>query len=127
MDKNYFWLNILRYPMACMSGRRYNHTVRKIIASRMKKQRVYVNRDQAIWATLQGKPFDLAEADAKLRSSRSSRNTCVRQQQNGLVEYPGPQAQTKIEVAEGYKIELLQMKKPSPTWPIPCNFPLTTR
>ncbi len=120
MDKNYFWLNDYKIPNGVhVYGRRYNPYGPQNYPFEIEKTREYtVNRDQAIWATLQGKPFDLAEADAKtsdLPEVPTNYLPPTKNSKNGLVEYtPGPQAQTKIEVAKGYKIELFADEKTFP-------------
>ena len=120
MDKNYFWLNDYKVPNGVhVYGRRYNPYGPQNYPFEIEKTREYtVNRDQAIWATLQGKSFDLAGSDAKtsdLPEVPTNYLPPTKNSKNGLVEYtPGPQAQTKIEVAEGYRIELFADEKTFP-------------
>ena len=112
MDKNYFWLNDYKVPNGVhVYGRRYNPFGPKNYPFELKKTREYTEiRDQAIWATVKGKKFDAAEEDAKTSKLPAVKtNYCPnnRNGKNGYLDYvPGPKAKTKIQVAEGYKIEL---------------------
>ncbi|MEO0416499.1 MAG: PVC-type heme-binding CxxCH protein, partial [Verrucomicrobiota bacterium] len=74
----------------------------------IKKTREFtVNRDQAIWAKLKGESFDLAAADAKTSKLPPVETNYKPSVKNGTVDYrPGKVVETKIKVAEGYKIEL---------------------
>ena len=112
MDKNYFWLNDYKVPNGVhVYGRRYNPFGPKNYPFELKKTREYTEiRDQAIWATVKGKKFDVAEEDAKTSKLPPVKTNYVpnnRNGKNGYLDYvPGPKAKTKIQVAEGYKIEL---------------------
>ena len=112
MDKNYFWLNDYKVPNGVhVYGRRYNPFGPKNYPFELKKTREYTEiRDQAIWATVKGKKFDVAEEDAKTSQLPAVETNYVpnnRNGKNGYLDYvPGPKAKTKIQVAEGYKIEL---------------------
>ena len=112
MDKNYFWLNDYKVPNGVhVYGRRYNPFGPKNYPFELKKTREYTEiRDQAIWATVKGKKFDVAEEDAKTSKLPPVKTNYVpnnKNGKNGYLDYvPGPKAKTKIQVAEGYKIEL---------------------
>jgi glucose/arabinose dehydrogenase/azurin len=120
MDKNYFWLNDYKVPNGVhVYGRRYNPYGPQNYPFEIKKNREYtLIRDQAIWATLHGKSFDLASADdntSDLPKVPTNYLSPSKNRKNGLVDYtPGPVAQTKIEVADGYKIELFADEKTFP-------------
>ena len=120
MDKNFFWLNDYKVPNGVhVYGRRYNPYGPQNYPFEIEKTREYtINRDQAIWATLQGKNYDLVNADvqtSELPAVPTNYLPPTKNSKNGLIEYtPGPKAQTKIEVAEGYKIELFADEKTFP-------------
>ncbi len=112
MDKNYFWLNDYKVPNGVhVYGRRYNPFGPKNYPFELKKTREYTEiRDRAIWATVKGKKFDVAKEDAKTSKLPAVETNYVpnnKNGKNGYLDYvPGPEAKTKIQVAEGYKIEL---------------------
>ena len=67
---------------------------------------------------MQGKSFDLTKSDAKTSKLPAVPTNYLppdKNSKNGNVEYtPGPQAETKIEVAEGYQIKLFADEKTFP-------------
>ena len=118
MDKNYFWLNDYKIPNGVhVYGRRYNPYGPQNYPFEIEKTREYtVNRDRAIWATCK-ENLSTLKPMPKLPIFPGSHQLPApsKNSKNGLVEYtPGPQAQTKIEVAEGYKIELFADEKTFP-------------
>jgi len=120
MDKNFYWLNDFKVPNGVhVYGRRYNPFGPQNYPFETEKTREFtVNRDQKIWATLQGKSFDLKAADrktSKLPAVPTNYLPPTKNSKNGNINYtPGPQAQTKIKVAPGYKIELFADEKTFP-------------
>lgn len=111
-EKNFFWLNDFKVPNGVhVYGRRYNPYGPQNYPFELKKTEEYtVNRDQAIWSILSGRSYDLANADGKtspLPEVPTNYLPPEKNGKNGLVDYtPAPIAKTKIEVAEGYRIEL---------------------
>ena len=90
-------------------GRRYNPFGPQNYPFELKKTReMTVIRDQAIWATLAGKVFDVAAADAKTsKLPKVNTNYNPSNRKNGTLEYlKGAVALKEFTVAEGYKIEL---------------------
>ena len=112
MDKNYFWLNDYKVPNGVhVYGRRYNPFGPKNYPFELKKTREYtVIRDRAIWTAVKGEKFDLAEEDAKTSKLPAVQTNYVpnnKNGKNGYLDYAsGPEAEGKIQVAKGYKIEL---------------------
>ena len=109
MDKNFYWQNDFKIPNGVhVYGRRYNPFGPKNYPFELKKTREMTEiRDRAIWATLKGKAFDVKAADAKTSKLPAVQSNYRPGGKNGNVNYnPGEVTQTKIQVAEGYKIEL---------------------
>ena len=109
MDKNIYWQNDFKVPNGVhVYGRRYNPFGPKNYPFELKKTREMTEiRDQAIWATLKGKAFDVKAADAKTSKLPAVQSNYRPGGKNGNVNYnPGEVTQTKIQVADGYKIEL---------------------
>ncbi|MBT6451328.1 MAG: dehydrogenase, partial [Verrucomicrobiales bacterium] len=109
MDKNFYWQNDFKVPNGVhVYGRRYNPFGPKNYPFELKKTREMTEiRDQVIWATLKGKAFDVKAADAKTSKLPAVQSNYRPGGKNGNVNYnPGEVTQTKIQVAEGYKIEL---------------------
>ena len=112
MEKNFFWLNDYKVPNGVhVYGRRYNPFGPKNYPFELKKTREYtVIRDQTIWAAAKGEKFDVAKEDAKTSKLPSVQTNYVpnnKNGKNGYLDYvPGPQAESKIQAAKGYKIEL---------------------
>jgi glucose/arabinose dehydrogenase/mono/diheme cytochrome c family protein len=112
MDKNYFWLNDYKVPNGVhVYGRRYNPFGPKNYPYELKKTREYTEiRDRAIWAATKGQKFDVAKEDAKTSKLPAVQTNYLpnnKNGKNGYLDYvPGPEAEEKIQVAKGYKIEL---------------------
>lgn len=108
-DKNWFWHNDFKVPNGVhVYGRRYNPFGPDNYPHELKKTREMTEiRDRAIWAALKGESFDVAAADAKTHKLPPVETNYKPSAKNGTVDYlPGKVVETKIEVAEGYKIEL---------------------
>jgi glucose/arabinose dehydrogenase/mono/diheme cytochrome c family protein len=120
MDKNFYWLNDFKVPNGVhVYGRRYNPFGPQNYPYEIEKTREYTRiRDEAIWSILQNKPFDIKSAEAKspkLPDVPTNYLPPEKNSKNGLVKYtPAPIAKTKIEVADGYKIELFADEKTFP-------------
>ncbi|YCM44657.1 PVC-type heme-binding CxxCH protein [Verrucomicrobiaceae bacterium 227] len=116
-EKNFMWLNDFKVPNGVhVFGRRYNPYGPGNYPFELKKTReMTVNRDRAIWATFSGAKFDLEAEDAKTSKLPPVETNYKPSAKNGLPEYtPGKVAKTKIEVAEGYKIELFASEETFP-------------
>lgn len=117
VEKNFMWLNNFKVPNGVhVYGRRYNPFGPDNYPFELKKTRqMTANRDQAIWATLQGKPFDLVAADSKTIELPPVKSNYKPSAKNGTVEYlSGKVAETKITTPEGYKIDLFASEKEFP-------------
>ena len=120
MDKNFYWLNDFKVPNGVhVYGRRYNPYGPQNYPFEIEKTREYTRiRDEAIWALLKDKPYDIKSAEAKsskLPDVPTNYLPPTENSKNGNIEYtPGPVAKTKIEVADGYKIELFADEKKFP-------------
>lgn len=117
VEKNYTWLNDYKVPNGVhVYGRRYNPFGPDNYPFELKKTRqMTANRDQAIWAAVEGKPFDLVAADAKTIELPPVKTNYKPSAKNGTVDYlPGKVAETKISTPEGYKIALFASEKTFP-------------
>ena len=120
MEKNFYWLNDFKVPNGVhVYGRRYNPFGPQNYPYEIEKTREYTRiRDEAIWASLQGKPYDIKAAESKSSKLPDVPTNYLPPDQNsknGNIEYtPGPEAKTKIQVAKGYKIELFADEKTFP-------------
>lgn len=117
VEKNFTWLNDFKIPNGVhVYGRRYNPFGPANYPFELKKTRqMTANRDQAIWATLQGKNFDLAAVDAETIELPPVETNYRPSQKNGTVEYlDGKLAETQIETPEGYKIDLYASEQTFP-------------
>ncbi|HAD21537.1 MAG TPA: dehydrogenase, partial [Opitutae bacterium] len=120
MEKNFYWLNDFKVPNGVhVYGRRYNPFGPQNYPYEIEKTREYTdNRDKAIWSILAGKSFEVAAADkatSKLPEVPTNYLPPEKNGKNGFINYtPGPEAETKIQVAEGYKIELFADEKTFP-------------
>jgi hypothetical protein len=67
MDKNFYWLNDFKVPNGVhVYGRRYNPYGPQNYPFEIEKTREYTRiRDEAIWALLNEKPYDIKSAEAK--------------------------------------------------------------
>lgn len=117
MEKNWAWLNDFKIPNGVhVYGRRYNPFGPENYPYELEKTRQMTTiRDQAIWAALKGKEFDLAAEDAKTLKLPPVETNYVPSVKNGTVDYrPGRIVETKIKVPEGYKIELFASEETFP-------------
>lgn len=116
-EKNWAWLNDFKIPNGVhVYGRRYKPFGPGNYPFELEKTRQMTEiRDSNISAVLAGEKFDLAAADAKTRELPPVKTNYKPSGKNGTVEYlPGKQSETKIEVAEGYKIDLFASEKDFP-------------
>lgn len=116
-EKNFTWLNDFKMPNGVhVFGRRYNPFGPGNYPYEIKKSRqMTANRDLAIHAALEGKPFDLAAADAKTLELPPVNTNYKPSNKNGTVEYlAGKVAETKISTPEGYRIDLFASEQSFP-------------
>lgn len=102
-EKNWMWHRFYKIPNGVhVFGRRHRPHGPKNYPHELKKlEQMTSNRDEAIWATLQGNAFDLAAADAKTHPIPQIG------QVNERIKYlSGADALNSFKLPQGYKIEL---------------------
>ncbi|MFT5128615.1 MAG: glucose/arabinose dehydrogenase/mono/diheme cytochrome c family protein, partial [Rhodothermales bacterium] len=107
-EKNWFWINDFKMPNGVhVFGRRFKPFGPANYPDEITKIReMTAIRDQAIWATLQGKKVDVAALDAKTHTLPAVRTNYRPGGKNGaLTFFKGDEALSKLKVPEGYKIE----------------------
>ena len=117
LEKNWVWEKYYKIPNGVhVYGRRHNPFGPKNYPAELKKlEQMCAVRDQAIWAAAQGKPFDLAAADAKTISLAEIKTNYRPSRKNGTTEYLyGDDAIASFTLAPGYKIELFASEKEFP-------------
>ena len=107
MEKNWMWHNDFKIPNGVhVYGRRYNPFGPDNYPAEIEKIRqMTANRESAIQAAIQGKPFDLAAADAKTRPLDPVKTNFNPDKNGSLTYLLGKDALNAIKVAPGYKIE----------------------
>lgn len=116
-EKNWHWEKYYKIPNGVhVYGRRHNPFGPKNYPAELKKlEQMTANRDQAIWAAAQGKPFDLAAADAKTITLPEIKTNYRPSHKNGTTEYLyGDDALASFTTAPGYKIDLFASEKEFP-------------
>ena len=108
-EKNWLWLNYYKIPNGVhVFGRRYNPYGPKNYPAELRKlAQMMAVRDQAIWASLSGKAFDLAAGDA-------GTDALPDMGKNKARYLPVDDAAKAIAVPEGYKIELFASEREFP-------------
>lgn len=116
-EKNWAWLNDYKIPNGVhVYGRRYKPFGPANYPQELKKTREMTRvRDRAIWYTLAGGDFDLAAEDAKTSKLPEVKTNFRPGGKNGDPDYlKGGSSESKIKVAEGYKIELFASEEMFP-------------
>ncbi|WP_227021242.1 PVC-type heme-binding CxxCH protein [Oceaniferula marina] len=114
MEKNWCWMKDYKIANGVhVYGRRYKPFGPQNYPDELIKTREMTKlRDHAIWRALEGKKSDLAKADAKTHPLPEVPSNYKPSNKNGSPEYlPGSKSETKIEVADGYKIELFASER----------------
>lgn len=109
LDKNWYWHNDFKIPNGVHAyGRRYDPFGPDNYPYEIEKIRqMTANRDTAIWNAAKGKSTDLAAMDAKTRELPPVETNYKEVDGSGDLKYLyGQEAVDKIDVADGYKIEL---------------------
>ncbi len=107
-DKNWFWFNEYRMLNGVhVDGRRFKPFGPDNYPDEQKKNRQMTEiRDQAIWATAQGKSFDVAAADKDTHPLPEVK-TNYKLIDKGIPQYKkGTEAVKDLVTPEGYKVEL---------------------
>ncbi len=108
-EKNFLWIEDFKIPNGVhVYGRRYNPYGPENYPHELKKVReMTAIRDEYILATAAGKDFDLGARDAKTYKLPPVKTNYKVSKKNGTTEYlKGTESKTKINVPEGYKVEL---------------------
>jgi len=116
-EKNWLWEKYYKIPNGVhVYGRRHNPFGPVNYPPELKKlEEMCANRDQAIWAAAQGKPFDLAAADAKTTPLPEIETNYRPSKKNGTTEYLyGDKALASFTTAPGYQIDLFASEKEFP-------------
>ena len=108
-EKNWLWHHYYKIPNGVhVFGRRnkpfgphnYPHELKKLAE-------MTAARDEAIWAAVEGKSFDLAAADARTSPLPQIRTNYTPSGKTGTAHYKyGELALATLKVAQGYKVEL---------------------
>lgn len=114
LEKNWFWHNDYKVPNGVhVFGRRYNpfgsdNYPLEIIKNRQMTE----NRDALIWATANGKPYDLAAADAETVLLKEIKTNF---ELGESIPYRyGEDAMSKFTVAPGFKVDLFASEEDFP-------------
>ena len=116
-DKEWYWFNDFRMLNGVhVDGRRYNPFGPKNYPDEKKKLREMTDlRDQAIWAKVGGKSFDLAAADKTTHALQPVQTNYQPSNKNGTTEYKyGEDAEKAITTPEGYQAKLFASEKEFP-------------
>jgi len=108
-EKNWVWHNYYKIPNGVhVYARRFKPWGPQNYPDELKKAAEMTQlRDQAIWATANGKSFDLAAADAKTHKLPAVPTNFKPSGKNGDIKYKsGEDTLAELTVPEGYKIEL---------------------
>ena len=114
LEKNWFWHNDIKIPNGVHAyGRRYDPFGPANYPYEIEKIREMTsNRDTMIWNAVKGKTTDLVAADGKTKKLPKIKTNYKPSNKNGNPEYLyGENALSKIQVAEGYKLELFASEK----------------
>ena len=109
-EKNWVWLKYYKIPNGVhVYGRRHQPFGSKNYPDELTKlEEMTAVRDEAIWAALEGKPFDLAAADAKTKQLPP-----ITTPPNATYK-SGEEALASIKMAPGYAISLFASEKEFP-------------
>ncbi|MGI9239342.1 MAG: PVC-type heme-binding CxxCH protein, partial [Verrucomicrobiales bacterium] len=113
-EKNWMWHYYYKIPNGVhVYGRRHRPFGPVNYPAELRKlAQMTVNRDQQIWAVLDGKPFNLAASDAETEQLPEIASNYRPRTKDGNPKYLyGAEALAAFDVAEGYKIELFASEK----------------
>lgn len=114
VEKNWFWHNDFKIPNGVhVFGRRYKPFGPDNYPAELVKIREMTGiRDLAIWSAAKGEKMDLAAADAQTSSLPPVTTNYQPSAKNGDPTYLyGEEAMNKLQLAEGYKIELFASER----------------
>ncbi len=113
-EKDWMWHKYYKIPNGVhVYGRRMRPYGPVNYPSELQKlAEMTANRDAAIHATLSGKSYDLAAADAKTSPLAEVKSNYRPSNKNGTLKYHyGEEALATMKVAEGYRIDLFASEK----------------
>lgn len=123
-DKSWYWLMDYQIPNGIHThGRRFEPFGGDNYPEEIEKLRqLTVNRDQAIWHLLEGKPYDLASADTETRPLTPIETNASERASNPYLY--GQVALDSLSTAEGYAIELFasEVEFPNLANPVQLTF-----
>lgn len=114
LEKNWFWHNDYKVPNGVhVFGRRYNPFGSDNYPLEIQKTRQMTNnRDPLIWATANGKKYDLAAADAKTVDLKKIKTNF--ELGESIPYLYGEDAMSKFTMAPGFKVELFASEEDFP-------------
>jgi mono/diheme cytochrome c family protein/glucose/arabinose dehydrogenase len=116
-EKDWMWLNDFKIPNGVhVFGRRYDPFGPDNYPAELKKIReMTLIRDTAVWMAAQGKPFDLAAADARTSVLPPVQTNYKQDENHGDARYLyGKEALEKFTMAPGFKIDLFASEQEFP-------------
>jgi len=116
-DKNWYWFNDYRMVNGVhVDGRRFKPFGPDNYPDEQKKIREMTEvRDQAIWAVVNGKSFDLVAADKATHQLSPVKTNYKPSNKNGTTDYKyGEDAEKMLATPEGYQAKLFASEKEFP-------------
>ncbi len=129
-EKNWMWGNHFKIPNGVhVFGRRHRpFGLHNYPAELIKLEQMTAIRDQAIWATLADKYFDVGSADLETQALSNIETNYKPGRKNGTVDYQyGSDAVATMTVADGYRIELFASEKEFPNIANPVQMAFDNR
>lgn len=130
-EKNWMWARYYKIPNGVhVFGRRYRPFGPQNYPDELTKlEQMVSNRDEAVWAALQGESFDLAAADAGTHPlPEVESNYSTRDGKAGSTAYKyGQEAVSTMAMAEGYQIDLFASEKEFPNLANPVQLAFDNR
>lgn len=129
-DKNWFWFNDNKMLNGVhVDGRRYNPFGPANYPAEIAKIRAMTEaRDKAIWATANGRSYDLASADGDTPKLPEVKSNYKPGGKNGTTDYkPAADALKTLTVPEGYKVELFASEQEFPNLANPVQMSFDNR
>jgi mono/diheme cytochrome c family protein/glucose/arabinose dehydrogenase len=129
-DKDWHWEKLFKVPNGVhVHGRRHQpFGPANYPAELLKLDELVRNRDQAIWAIAQDKPFDLSAADAKTTVLPVIKTNYTPSGKNGSPDYlPAAEALKSFSLPAGYKIDLFASEERFPDLANPVRVAFDTR
>ena len=129
-ERNWFWFNDYRMLNGVhVDGRRYKPFGPDNYPAEQKKTReMVVNRDQALWALIEGKSFDLKAADAATTVLPPVKTNFDLGPDATVPEYKyGKDAESHLKTPEGYEVKMFASEKEFPNLANPMQLSFDNR